>query len=163
MPMPSDRVSRGCCYDFSSWCPLLRQRGYSPPTALWLMFSGSRGHHDGERTRPVKFMSSLAASVRVRIALSFEVTRGKPTMLVGDLRGPGRRSCSDRRSNHDRSRRGWCQLLADSLSRSAHDTARMRIVCWASCPSPIRISCGASCATRNAASDGWEDTRVGEQ
>ena len=37
MPIPSDRVSRGCCYDFSSLCPLSRPRGFSPPTGPWLI------------------------------------------------------------------------------------------------------------------------------
>ena len=63
-------------------------------------------------------------------------------MLSHDFREPGWRFCSDRRSNHDRSRRAGFRFLADSSPRLAHSTAHRKFADWASCHSPIRISCG---------------------
>jgi hypothetical protein len=65
-------------------------------------------------------------------------------MLSHDFREPGRPSCSDRRSNHDRSRRAASRFLADNSPRLAHNTAHRKIAGRVSCHSPLRISCGAS-------------------
>src|SRR5229473_1436235 len=70
--------------------------------------------------------------------------RGLLTMLAHDFREPGWRFCSDRRSNHDHSRRAGFRFLADSSPRLAHSTAHRKFAGRASCHSPIRISCGAS-------------------
>jgi hypothetical protein len=63
-------------------------------------------------------------------------------MLSRDFREPGWRCCSDRRSNHDHSRRAAFRFLADSSPRSAHSTAHRKFADRAFCRSPIRISCG---------------------
>jgi hypothetical protein len=63
-------------------------------------------------------------------------------MLARDFREPEWRCCSDRRSNHDHSRRAGFRFLADSSPRLAHSTAHRKFAGMAFCRSPIRISCG---------------------
>ena len=47
-------------------------------------------------------------------------------MLARDFREPEWRCCSDRRSNHDHSRRAGFRFLADSSPRLAHSTAHRK-------------------------------------
>ena len=57
---------------------------------------------------------------------------------------PEVRFCNCRSSSRGRSRRAALRVLADNELRSAHSKGHRRIVAWASCRSPIRISFSVS-------------------